>query len=179
MTSESCHSKIQSVMTRNCRAVYIDPRLVKLMCIWEYQVKGALTNDLNGKIGKFIAENTPAVEFNQCFVASLQAEKRRKGAKERFRSGRTPDVQAECSSCNTSVNYKWSLIGWKKNKRNQREPIRLELFEQQNSVRRLPRFSANNDLILLTKQQNIFKIFQNPNRVNSTCFGLNVLKMWC
>ena len=56
-------------------AVYIDPRLVKLICIWEYQVKGALTNDLNGKIGKFIAENTPAVEFNQCFVASLAGRK--------------------------------------------------------------------------------------------------------
>ena len=34
-------------------------------------------------------------------------------------------------SCNTSANYKRFLIGWKKkkqNKRNQQEPIRIELF---------------------------------------------------
>ena len=43
-------------------------------------------------------------------------------------------LRKECSSsvtrvqtCNTSANYKWFLIG-RKHKRNQQEPIRLELF---------------------------------------------------
>ena len=39
------------------------------------QVKGALTKDLNGKFGKFIAENASALEFNQCFLASLAGRK--------------------------------------------------------------------------------------------------------
>jgi len=81
MTTESCHPKIQSVMARNCLTVYIDPRLVKLVCIWEYQVRGALTKDLNDKFGKFIVENAPALEFNQCFVASLAGRKEKERGK--------------------------------------------------------------------------------------------------
>ena len=48
-------------------------------------------------------------------------------------------LRKECSfsvtrvqTCNTSANYKCFLIGWK-HKRNHQEPIRLELFSQQNS----------------------------------------------
>ena len=88
-------------------------------------------------------------------------------------------LRKESSSPVTRVQISNGLWLAEKNKRNQREPIRLELFEQQNSVRKLPRFSANNDLILHARQQNILKIFQNPNTVKSTCFGLNALKMWC
>ena len=35
--------------------------------------------------------------------------------------------KGEQFSCNKSANYKWFLIGWKY-KRNQREPITIELF---------------------------------------------------
>ena len=68
-------------MARNYLTVYIDLRRDKLVCIWEYRVKGALTKDLNGKFGKFIAENAPALEFNQCFVASLAGRKEKKRGK--------------------------------------------------------------------------------------------------
>ena len=51
---------------------------------------------------------------------------------------------------------------WLKKKRNQREPIILELFWQQNSVRKWPRFSANNDLTLQAKQLKNFKNIPKP-----------------
>ena len=51
---------------------------------------------------------------------------------------------------------------WLKKERNQREPIILELFWQQNSVRKWPRFSANNDLILHAKRLKNFKNTPKP-----------------
>ena len=101
-------------------------------------------------------------------------------------------LRKECSSfvtrvqtCNTnaklvttSANYEWFLIGWK-HKRNQQEPIRLELFYQQNS-RKWPWFSVDDDGIKFCKQNNNRKKYSKSlNTVKSTSFWLNVLKMRC
>ena len=73
------------------------------------------------------------------------------------------NTSAKCvtrvQTCNTSANYKCFLIG-RKHKRNQHEPIRLELFNNTDS-RKWPWFSADDDGIKFCKQNNNRKVKKN------------------